>query len=163
MDPIRYKIISEETSDTIISRLKSITIAEQPFFKPKGILFLGNIKGNTFNLITFHAPPMEFNFKVQNGYVEFEYKKESLTRLFKGLIYGLTIPIFLGLWIWGLLDKRVDLGGKIALTLFLLIPFGYNKLTGLFYNRFILPKDDKFLTGLEIKLGVKIEKISPRQ
>lgn len=158
MDPIKCKIISEETNDTIIGRLKTITIEEQPFFKPKGILFFGKIKGDSFKLITFHAPPMEFNFKVQKSFVEFEYKKESLTKLFKGLTYGLTIPIFLGLWIWGLMDKRVDLGGKIVLTLFLLMPLGFNKLSNLYYNRFILPKDDKFLTGLEKTLRIEIER-----
>jgi hypothetical protein len=159
MDPIQCKIISEESLDTIIEKLKSITIEEQPFFKPKGILFLGKIRGDSFRLITFNSPPMEFDFKVQNGQLDFEYKKDNLTKLFKGLIYGITIPIFVGIWIWGLIDKRVDLGGKIALTFFLLLPFGFNKFFNFLYLRFILPKDDKFITRLEQRLGIKIEKL----
>lgn len=157
MEKKKCKIKSSESVDIIVSRLKSITIEKQPFFKPKGILFLGKIKGDSFRLITFNAPPMKFDFKIRDTEIEFEYQKDSLSKTFKGLVYVLTIPIFGGLWIWGLIDKNVDLSFKLILTLLLLLPFLINKLISFLYERVILADDDKFLKKLEKSMEIKIE------
>lgn len=158
MDRVNCKIKSSETVDLILERLKKVTIEKQPFLKPKGILFLGRIQGDSFRLITFNSPPMNFNFKVQNNQIEFAYKKASLTKSFKWLILGITIPVFLGLWVWGLVDKEVDIVGKIILTTMLLLPFVINKLTKHLYEKFILVNEEKLIIKIENELKIKIEK-----
>lgn len=158
MEKIRCQIDSQEEVEVILGKLKNITIENQPFLKPKGIHFLGKINGDSFQLITFNSPPMTFDFNVNQDRIDFEYRKESLSKTFKGLIYAMMIPLFVGLWLWGMIDSDVELKGKIVLSAFLLIPFLFNKVIKMIYEHFVLPKDDKFIVKLEKILAVKIEK-----
>ncbi len=163
MERIKCTIRNSGTIESFIERLKFVTIEKQPFYKPKGVLFLGKINDSSFKLITFDAPPMKFYFEIKGNEVFMEYQKDSLTMAFKGLIYAPTIPLFIILWLYGMIGKSFDIPSKIILTFCLLLPFVLNKVVKFTYERFILANDDKFLQHLESILHVKIEKHSAQQ
>ena len=163
MDRIKCTIKISGTVDSFVDRLKFITIEKQPFYKPKGVLFLGKINGNSFKLITFDAPPMKFFFEIKQNEVFMEYQKDSLTKVFTGLIYAITIPLFIILWTYAMIDKSFDMPSKIILTFCLFLPFILNKVIKFVYERFILADDNRFLEDLERILHVKIERHSAQQ
>jgi hypothetical protein len=153
-----YQIKTSSSNDEILERLKIVTIEEQPFLKPRGIKFLGHINNQSFKLITFHAPPMEFEFKVLADQIQFSYKKESLVPALKGIMYGLLIPLFSGFMLFALLSKDFDWLGRIFLGLSFAIIFVFCiKVYPFLYKRFVLPDDQRFLIDLKKTLQADIE------
>lgn len=153
-----YQIKTSSSNDEILERLKIVTIEEHPFFKRRGIKFLGRINSQSFKLITFHAPPMEFEFKVLADQIQFSYKKKSLVPAFNGIMYGLLIPLFSGFMLYALLSKDFDWLGRIVVGLSFSFIFVFCvKLYPFLYNRFVLPDDQKFIIDLKKTLQAEIE------
>lgn len=152
-----YQIITNSSNDEILERLKKATIENQPFIKPKGIKFLGHINNKSFKLVTFHAPPMEFEFKVLSDQIHFTYKKESLVPALKGIIYGLLIPLFSGLMLYALISEDFNWVGRLSLGLVLAIVFISCVIYPLLYKKFVLPNDKKFLSDLKETLQADIQ------
>lgn len=158
MNEINSTIITTASVQDVIDRLKKITIEELPFIKPKDIFFLGKINGRTFKLITFNAPPIEVEFTVTDSLMTFKYQKNSFAPVIKGLTYGLMFPIFIGIFIWTIVDKTINLASTFVAAGLLILPFLANKVFTYLYNSFILKKDDDFFSQLEKLLDVKINR-----
>lgn len=152
-----YHIKTKTTLNEILVRLKGITVEEQPFIRPKHARFLGKIQGNSFKLITFNAPPMEFQFKIISDQLYFEYKKETLKPALKGLTYALMFPLFTAIWIYSLISKNFNWFGRIALGLTLILIFFISKMSIFIYDKFVGPNDLKFINELKLILDVDIE------
>ena len=159
MNKIRYRIISTESVDEIIDRLKSITIEKTPFFKPKGILFPGKIKEKSFSLITFHSPPISFTFEIKESGVEFEYKIESIISAIKWVLYLISLPVLFGFLIWSFVSEKAGLEERIFIILLLLLPFMVIRLFKKVYERWLLPNDQELIRKIENELNVSIEKM----
>jgi ABC-type sugar transport system permease subunit len=153
------RIISAESVDEIINRLKSITIEKQPFVKPKGIMFLGKIKEKTFRLMTFHSPPIRITFEIKESGVEFEYKIESIINTIKWVLYLISLPVLIGLLIWSFLSEKAGFEERIVIILLLILPFAVIRLFKWVYDRWLLPNDQELIKKLENELNVKIEKV----
>jgi hypothetical protein len=158
MNSITCKIESKHSIRVLLEKLQLITIEEQLFMKPKGVYFLGKVKGDSFKLITFNAPPMEFFFKVKEETLEFDFIRPSLSSTIKGLVYALLFPLFIALWLWALLDNDISTQWKIAATLLLVLPVILNKFYKVIYKEFVFADDVKFFKKLEVALDSKIER-----
>jgi ABC-type sugar transport system permease subunit len=73
-------------------------------------------------------------------------------------IYALGLPLMFGLFLMGLMDKKVHFEGKLILAALLFFPFLANLIYKYLYTSFILPEDDVFFNKLEELLDVKITK-----
>jgi ABC-type sugar transport system permease subunit len=158
MSIVYGEILTDQTIPCIIQRLQAITVEEQPFIRPKGIYFLGKIAGTTFTLITFNAPPIEICFTISEATITFKYVKQSLMPTFTLGIYALGLPLMFGLFLMGLMDKKVHFEGKLILAALLFLPFLSNLIYKYLYTSFILPEDNVFFNKLEELLDVKITK-----
>jgi hypothetical protein len=158
MSTINATIITPVPVHDIVDRLRKITIDEQPFIKPKGVLFLGKVNGNTFKLITFNAPPIEVEFTITDSLIALKYQKDSFVPVIKGLTYGLLLPIFIGIFIWTIFDKRISMSSTFVAGGMLILPFLANNIFTYLYNSFVLKKDDDFFSQLEEFLDVKINR-----
>lgn len=158
---IYAEMISSQTVEVLTDKLKQLTIEEIPFFKPKGIYFLGKITGSKFNLITFNAPPIDIAFTITDTSIHLKYTRESLSPTITGVTYALGFPLAFALFLFALLSKSVPAEGVVFLFFFLSFPFFLNKILKYFYTRFILQKDDHFFSTLEQLLDVKIKREVP--
>src|SRR5262245_61976865 len=94
MDQVLYRIKAEASKDEILERLKKIALVKRPFIIPKGVKFLGTVNDKEFKLKTFHAPPMEFEFKTLDDGIYFRYKRNSMVADMKAMIYAVLLPLF---------------------------------------------------------------------
>lgn len=127
MGIICAEIVTNNTQADILGRLKRITVEDQPFIKPKGIFFLGKITGNRFKLITFNAPPIEIEFTILDNKITVTSDQHSTMPDLTAITYALGFPISFTLFLWGMLDKHVPIGGKLFLALFMIFPYLLNK------------------------------------
>ena len=157
MRTIQGTLESNSTIEEVLNKLRAITIDEQPFIKPKHAFFIGKITGEQFRLITFNAPPVEFDFTIQDGEIHFRYKIESASKSIKALVFALLLPMFSGLWIYVVFISETDNWSKIIMTLALGLPFVLNWFYKFLYERFILAKDEKLLKKLSDKLEIELK------
>lgn len=156
MNTITADIITDETPESILERLKKITIEEPPFIKPKKALFIGKINESNFKLITFNSPPIEIEFFVSNKDIKIKFDRNTAMPDLTAVIYALGLPISFGLFLWSMFDKHVPLGGKVFFAIFMLFPYLLNKITKSLYNSNFLPSNEDVSKKIEKLMDVKV-------
>ena len=121
MENTWYHIQSNLSNEEVLLRLQSITVEAIPFFhKKKSTKFLGTIRGNNFKLRALGLPtPTEFEFKIVGDQIYFIYQKESMETIAKAIVFGLFLPLALGLVFYFLF--KTDLENRTTKILTMLI------------------------------------------